>query len=160
MNNFDICIAPVLVNEGVDSNHPQDPGGVTRYGISKRAFPNLDIASLTLEQAKALYRKFYWDANNMDEYPLAVAFELFDCAVNCGAGTAIRIMQRSLDIADDGHVGPITMAAVKKMNANALANKMLAGRVVYYTKLSGWATFGKGWINRLANNLIWRANHV
>ncbi|MBI1773422.1 MAG: hypothetical protein HYR68_13955, partial [Burkholderiales bacterium] len=128
MNNFDICIAPVLKNEGGTSNHPLDAGELTKFGISQRSYPKLDIAALTAEQAKVLYKRDFWDANQLDQFPLAVAFEFFDCAINCGAGTAARLLQRAAGVADDGIVGPITLAAVGKFNADKLAKRMQAYR--------------------------------
>jgi len=160
MNNFDICIDPVLKSEGGTSNHPLDSGRLTRFGISQRSYPKLDIAALTVEQAKAIYKRDFWDANQLDQFPLAVAFEFFDCAVNCGAGTAARLLQRALDVAEDGIIGPVTLAAVGKNNADKLAKRMLAHRIKFYTKLSNWPTFGAGWMNRLANNALWESDHV
>lgn len=160
MNNFDICITPVLKNEGGTSNHPLDAGKLTKYGISQRSYPKLDIAALTADQAKALYKRDFWDANQLDQFPLVVAFEFFDCAINCGAGTAARLLQRAVGVAEDGIVGPITLAAVGKFNADKLAKRMLAHRMQFYTKLSNWPSFGAGWVNRLANNALWESDHV
>lgn len=160
MNNFDICITPVLKNEGGNSNHPLDGGKLTRFGISQRSYPKLDIGALTAEQAKALYKRDFWDANQLDQFPLVVAFEFFDCAINCGAGTAARLLQRAVGVAEDGIVGPITLAAVGKFNADKLAKRMLARRMQFYTKLSNWPSFGAGWVNRLANNALWETDHV
>ncbi|PXX41664.1 glycoside hydrolase family 108 protein [Undibacterium pigrum] len=160
MNNFDICITPILKNEGGISNHPLDAGKLTKYGISQRSYPKLDIAALTAEQAKSLYKRDFWDANQLDQFPLIVAFEFFDCAVNCGAGTAARLLQRAVGVAEDGIVGPITLAAIGKLNADKLAKRMLAHRMQFYTKLSNWPSFGAGWVNRLANNVLWESNHV
>lgn len=160
MSNFDICIAPVLKSEGGISNHPLDKGALTKFGISQRSYPKLDIASLTVEQAKALYKRDFWDANQLDQFPLVVAFEFFDCAINCGAGTAARLLQRSLDVAEDGIIGPITLAKAKAMNPDKLAKCMLAHRIKFYTKLSNWPAFGAGWVNRLANNALWESENV
>ncbi|MFZ2998927.1 MAG: glycosyl hydrolase 108 family protein [Undibacterium umbellatum] len=160
MNNFNTCIAPILKNEGGTSNHPLDAGKLTRFGISQRSYPKLDIAALTAEQAKALYKRDFWDANQLDQFPLVVAFEFFDCAVNCGAGTAARLLQRAVGVAEDGIIGPVTLAAVGKFNADKLLKRMLAQRIKFYTKLSNWPTFGAGWVNRLANNALWETDHV
>ncbi|MFZ6681025.1 glycoside hydrolase family 108 protein [Undibacterium sp. Tian12W] len=160
MNNFDLCIAPVLKNEGGTSNHPLDNGKLTRFGISQRSYPKLDIAALTLEQARALYKRDFWDAHQLDQFPLTIAFEFFDCAVNCGTGTAARLLQRALDIAEDGIIGPVTLAAVASITPDKLARRMLAYRIKFYTKLSNWPTFGAGWMNRLANNVLWESDHA
>ncbi|MFZ6731988.1 glycoside hydrolase family 108 protein [Undibacterium sp. Ji42W] len=160
MNNFDICIAPVLKNEGGTSNHPLDAGKLTKFGISQRSYPKLDIAALTVEQAKALYKRDFWDKNQLDRLPLVVAFEFFDCAINCGAGTAARLLQRSLGVAEDGIIGPVTLAKIVDIAPDKLAKRMLAHRIKFYTKLSKWPTFGAGWVNRLAENALWEVENV
>ncbi len=160
MYKFELCIAPLLSNEGGISNHPLDAGKLSKFGISQRSYPHLDIAALSMEQAKALYKRDFWDANQLDQLPLPVAFEFFDCAVNCGVGTAARILQRALDVADDGIIGPLTLAALNRINADKLARRMLAHRIRFYTKLSNWPAFGAGWVNRLANNILWETDHV
>lgn len=91
--NFNKAIEFVLKWEGGYSNNPADPGGETKFGISKRAYPNLNIASLTKEQAVAIYRKDYWEKCGCDrlEYPLDVI--VFDTAVNCGVQRALTWLQ-------------------------------------------------------------------
>jgi len=160
MTNFEICVAPVLKNEGGIVNNPLDPGKLTKYGISQRSYPNLDIAKLTVEQATALYKRDYWDANGMDRFPLIVAFEFFDCAVNCGSGTAARMLQQAVNVADDGHIGAITIAAMTQMLPDKIAKRMFAFRTKFYTKLSTYKTFGSGWMNRMADNALWESENV
>jgi hypothetical protein len=75
--------------EGGYVNDPDDPGGETKFGISKRAFPHVDIASLTKEQAAELYKDKYWDVLHLDDFKfLPFRFKVLDIAVNMGVATA------------------------------------------------------------------------
>lgn len=71
-------------------NHSRDPGGLTKFGISQRSYPDLDIASITLDQAKALYKRDYWDVINGHQFSKGLAL-LLDCAINQGPTTAIKL---------------------------------------------------------------------
>jgi len=124
----------VLEQEGGYVNDPNDPGGETRYGISKKSFPDLDIKNLTIQQAKEIYRIYYWTPCKCDELPTMFAIALFDSAVNQGVGTAIRIMQRAVSVKDDGVIGPITLSAVRNAKPRA-RTLMLARRMEAYCKL-------------------------
>ena len=151
--NFDQAFAKLIDHEGGYVNDPRDPGGETKYGISKRAYPTVDIASLTLEQAKAIYKRDYWDRAQCDALPPGVAFQLFDTAVNSGIGQAIRFLQRAVGVADDGVMGAMTMSAVRRLDAESLAARFNGQRLEFMTKLSTWDTFGRGWARRIAKNL-------
>ena len=85
MTSFDNAFDRVIGHEGGYVNNSKDPGGETKYGISKRAYPTLDIKSLTLADAKAIYKRDYWDRAQCDALPPGVAFDVFDAAV---AGSA------------------------------------------------------------------------
>lgn len=83
--------------EGGYSNHPGDPGGETKYGISKRAFPNEDIKNLTKQRAYELYKEHYWDKIHGDELPWPINMLLFDMAVHSGPARAIKRLRRRLN---------------------------------------------------------------
>ena len=91
MSNFDHCITAILTEEGGLVNHSRDPGGLTKFGISQRAYPNLDIASLTIDQAKAIYKRDYWDVINGHPFSKGLSLLLLDCAINQGPVTAITL---------------------------------------------------------------------
>lgn len=93
--NFDQAVGMVLKHEGGYVNDPTDPGGETKYGISKRAYPKVDIASLTVDGAKAIYKRDYWDAIGADQLPPNVRYAAFDTAVNMGVGVAKRFLSES-----------------------------------------------------------------
>lgn len=153
MTWFDQCFDKLISHEGGYVNDPRDPGGETQFGISKRAYPQLDIKALTLDAAKAIYKRDYWDRAQCDKLPPSVAYLLFDAAVNSGIGQAIRFLQRASGVADDGSIGPMTLAAVQRMDVETLAGRFLGQRLDFMTRLTTWDTFGKGWARRVADQL-------
>lgn len=155
--NFDQAYDRLIGHEGGYVNDPRDPGGETKFGISKRAYPDVNIASLTEEGARTIYRRDYWQRAQADQYDGAIAFQLFDAAVNSGIGNAIRFLQRAVGVADDGQVGPATLRAIKAMTVTDVLMRFNAERLDFMTKLSTWPTFGKGWARRIVENLRYAA---
>jgi lysozyme family protein len=145
---FETAIEFVLSYEGGYSNDPADPGGETRWGISKRAYPDLNIKTLTREAAIALYRRDYWERCRCDALPPAIAFLLFDSAVNQGAGKAIRIMQQALGVAADGVIGSATINAASKAKENVAVAEFVARRCAAYAMTPNVQRFGLGWMRR------------
>jgi len=155
--DFNQAFDRLISNEGGYANNPRDPGGETKFGISKRSYPNVDIANLTREGARAIYLRDFWQRGHMDEYDGAISFQVFDAAVNHGIGTAVRLLQKAAGVADDGWIGPVTVAAVKSHSITDMLMLFIAHRIRFWTKLSTWPTFGKGWANRAADDLIYAA---
>jgi lysozyme family protein len=93
----------------------------------------------------------------MDEYDPAIAFQVLDAAVNHGIETAVRMLQRAAGVADDGHIGPVTVAAIKGKSVTDMLMLFIAQRIKFWTRLSTWPQFGKGWANRAADDLIFAA---
>lgn len=153
MSDFDDFIDRVLTSEGGYVNDPADPGGETRFGISKRAYPHVDIKALTRDQAVTIYRRDFWDRVQGDKLPRAFAFQALDAAVNHGVENAVRWMQRAAGVADDGVIGPVTLGAVGRAEPADLVLKFNATRLRFYTKLQTFDAFGRGWVNRVAGNL-------
>lgn len=154
---FDEAFDRLIGNEGGYVNNPADPGGETNWGISKRSYPTLEIKALTRDQAKSIYRRDFWDRGQMDQLPEAVAFQVFDAAVNHGIETAVRLLQRAASVADDGHIGPATLAAIRRMTVTDLLMLIIAERLDYWRKLTTWGRFGAGWAGRAANDLRYAA---
>ena len=151
---FDQVFDKLISHEGGYVNDPHDPGGETKFGISKRSYPALDIASLTLVDAKAIYKRDFWDRAQCDKMHPDLAFDLFDGAVNSGIGQAIRWLQRAVGVADDGVVGPLTLASINRENDTSAVQARFNGhRLAFMTNLSTWQAFGKGWARRIAVNL-------
>lgn len=151
---FDAAFERLIGHEGGYVNDPRDPGGETKYGISKRAYPGEDIAGMTLERARELYRRDYWGPAGCDAVPDVVKFDLFDMAVNSGVKTAIRTLQRTVGTEPDGVLGPVTLQAVQSMNPVRFVARFNGHRLQFMSSLSTWPAFGRGWANRIAKNLI------
>jgi lysozyme family protein len=154
---FDLAFDRLMGSEGGYVNNPDDPGGETNWGISKRSYPNLIISKLTRDNAKDIYKRDFWDRINADKLPDGVAFQLFDFAVNSGIETAIRYFQRALGVADDGHWGPISQQKVNNTTESDMIMMLNAERLEFMTKLSNWPNAGKGWVRRIAQNLKYGA---
>lgn len=151
--DFDIAFDRLMGNEGGYVNDPNDPGGETNWGISKRSYPTVSIKELTRDGAKAIYKRDFWDRVHADGLFDGVAFQALDFAVNSGIETSVRKLQAALGVGDDGHWGPTTQAAAKAMSETDQIMRLNAQRLRFMTKLSGWKNFGAGWANRIANNL-------
>lgn len=143
----------LLEFEGGYVNDPRDPGGETKYGISKRAYPNEDIANLTMERACDLYKRDYWDLVKADQLPPKVRFAVFDAAVNSGVAQAVKWLQRSAGAQVDGVLGPRTLQKVSETDPMKLAVQFLALRLEFLTELRGFQVYGRGWTKRIVDNL-------
>jgi lysozyme family protein len=153
MNEFDTIFERLFAHEGGYVNDPADPGGETKYGISKRSYPRVDIRNLTREDAKDIYRRDFWEPLNLDGLSFAVKFQLCDFAVNSGIGTAIRYLQRAIGVADDGVWGPHSKSVALTISEPDLIMILIAERMIFQTKLKNWPDHGKGWTVRNAQNL-------
>ncbi len=151
--NFDEAFDRLIGHEGGYVNDSRDPGGETKFGISKRAYPDVAIASLTVESARAIYLRDYWNRAQCDQYDGAIGFQVFDAAVNSGIGQSIRFLQRAVGVTADGQVGPRTVAAIRAMPVADVLLGFNAERLEFMASLSTWATFGRGWAKRIAQNL-------
>ena len=150
---FEEIIGVVLEHEGGYVNDPEDPGGETKYGVSKRAYPNEDIKNLTEEGAKDIYRRDYWERYRCAELPESLRHIYFDMCVNMGAGRATKIMQetanaKGANLKIDGGMGPMTVGAMKSVELE----RVRAYRVKYYATLierkPDLAKFYFGWFKR------------
>lgn len=134
--SFEDAFKFVIGEEGGYVNNASDPGGETKYGISKRAYPNEDIANLTIERAKQIYRSDYWDALALDGRPYGAALCVFDCGCNEGLSRAKYLQS---------YVGP---------NSPDFVVMFQAERGLHYASLPIFAKFGRGWIRRLLRTAI------
>ena len=156
-HNWDEALAHILKYEGGYVNHPADPGGMTNLGVTKRVWEEwtgkpateTDMRALTPAMVAPLYKKRYWDAVRGDDLPSGVDLFVFDCAVNAGVGRASRFLQQAVGVVADGAIGPKTLEAVTKMPADEIIDKFYDLREAHYKSLPTFATFGKGWMNRL-----------
>lgn len=146
------AVAIVLAHEGGYVNDPNDPGGETNFGISKRRYPDEDIKGMTAARATDLYHSDFWLAVRGDELPPALALQVFDMAVNAGPGTAIKILQEVLGATIDGVLGPKTLAAAAA-SGRSHAVRYARERIDHYAKLAGWSRFGRAWGIRTVETL-------
>ncbi len=153
---FDEAFQRLLGSEGGYSNDPADSGGETMWGVTKRVAQANGyqgaMHDMTQDQAKAIYKPLYWDAVCGDQLG-DLAFHVFDAAVNSGPAQAVRWLQQSLGVADDGVIGPATRAAIAQADTARLARVFTGNRLDFMTGLATWPNFGKGWARRIANNL-------
>ena len=152
--NFDVAFEKLIGHEGGYVNDARDPVGETKYGISKRAYPDEDIAGMTLDRAREIYRADYWDAVQAEYLPDAVRFDLFDAAVNSGVRQAVKWLQLAAKAEPDGTVGPKTLLAVRMADPQLLAKRFNGARLRFMADLKTWPTFGRGWARRIADNLL------
>jgi lysozyme family protein len=148
MSTFDQAFAfTVGIETDELTDDPNDRGGKTRYGISQAANPDIDVANLTEEGAKAVYRKRYWDPIKGDSLPPALACMTFDAAVNQGVEAGSKFLQRAVGTTDDGVIGAITIAKAKD-SAETIA-EFTVNRFIGYAALDQFQHFGKGWTRRV-----------
>ncbi|MGR6833604.1 glycoside hydrolase family 108 protein [Aliivibrio wodanis] len=136
-------------------NDPLDAGGETKYGISKRAYPHVDINALTIDDAVKLYHSDYWKAAFCDEFSGAVALFQIDSAVQHGVKNAIKMLQEISGTKADGHMGPNTRAAVHGCDVEYLVSRYALRRGRFYARIlnnnSSQGRFIEGWFNRLVH---------
>ena len=156
--NFEKAFEKLLGHEGDFVDHPRDPGGATRYGITQRVARahgyQGDMRELPVSEARRIARIAYWDAVRADEVPDAVRFDLFDAAYHSGPVQAVRWLQRAAGADDDGKLGPKTLLAVRMADPQLLAKRFNGHRLRFLADLKTWDDFGKGWARRVAANLL------
>jgi lysozyme family protein len=149
---FNAAVHIVLEEENVFSDSANDPGGQTKWGIARNRHPEIpdaDWAAYTKDDAIALYRKGYWDANRCGEMPWPWALCVFDGEVN--QGSVIAVAQHALGLPRvDGVIGPATLAAMQTATDEHLA-MFLALRVKSYIALPKFPYDGVGWVKRTFN---------
>ena len=150
---FDTAFDRLIGHEGGYVNDPNDPGGETKWGISKRSYPHLDIPQLSREDAKEIYRTDFWEAVQAEKLPTSVVYQLFDFAVNSGPDTAIRYFQISLGVVGDGDFGAYSQRVAAATSESDMIMGLLAERLNFMTRLKNWPNHGRGWARRIAQNL-------
>ena len=152
--DFNRAFDLLITHEGGFSNHPDDPGGATMYGVTEAVARaegyTGSMKDLSLDFAKSVYRKRYWDACRCDQMPDVLRYPLFDAAVNSGPGQAIKWLQAAVGVKVDGAIGPVTQQAVNMAAPQPTRQKMIGNRLRFMTQLSNWPSFSKGWARRIA----------
>jgi lysozyme family protein len=154
---FDRAVEILLGHEGEFSDHPADPGGATRWGVTERVARangyTGPMRQYPIEHARLVYRKLYWATTRCDELPSPLRYPVFDAAVNSGVRQSILWLQRAVGASPDGVIGPKTIAAAWAAPAEALARRMISDRLRFMTDRKTWPVFGRGWARRIADIL-------
>jgi lysozyme family protein len=173
--NFDDAFTKLVdsQHEGGYVNDPHDRGGETYKGVARKMNPtwpgwqridaartqpgfpkNLESDSALQVMVKSFYQFDYWGPAGCDGAPPQVKFDLFDTAVNGGVLTAIKLLQRAAGVADDGVLGARTLQAVQSLDPWQLLARFDGWRLDYLNdNPDQWARFGRGWAQRIAENL-------
>ncbi|WP_112663093.1 glycoside hydrolase family 108 protein [Microvirga flavescens] len=155
--SFEFAFQAVLRHEGGFVDHPLDPGGATKLGITQRTLALFrgravsveDVRGLSAPEARTIYRRQYWDSVQADELPPGIDLAVFDIAVNSGPGKAARLLQRAVGAAMDGVIGPKTIAATRQENVESLIRELTRARLGFLSRLATWRVFGRGWKKRV-----------
>lgn len=160
MTGFEEAYQLVRVHEGGVSNHKADPGKLTKWGVTQSTYDNYrqrwgltkqPVTKMSEDECRTIYHDGYWLPIKGAQLPWALAYVLFDGAINSGAGQSIKWLQRALGVRVDGVMGPITVHAARSFaDLDLLINKVLDRRLVFLKALKTFKTFGKGWTRRVA----------
>lgn len=158
MARFELAIDKVLSHEGGYVNDSADRGGETKFGISKRSYPDVDIRNLTLTKAKEIYQRDWWDSYGYEAIvSQVVATKVFDLAINMGAKQAHKLLQRALhangaDVVVDGVIGPRTLRQVNLLASGELLPAYRSEAAGFYraivAKNPSQRKFINGWLKR------------
>lgn len=158
----EVAFPYVVGEEGRLSMDPLDPGNWTggkcnvgtllgtKFGVSAKSYPHLDIANLTLEDARVIAKNDYWDKFHGDSLLPAIALCVFDFGYNAGVHESVTLLQRALRITEDGICGPKTIGAANIAITRVLLRNFTDERMAFYQRLPGFPHEGKGWMKRAA----------
>lgn len=156
MSSFDDAFTALVGNEGGYSNNKADPGGETMWGVTARVARANGytgaMRDLPQATAKEIAKRVYWDPLSLDQFNPIIAFQMFDA--NYNGGQTVRWAQQASGATVDGKFGPNTIAAIQGTNPQTFVLRFLAYRLKYLNGLKTWPTFGRGWTNRIADNLL------
>jgi lysozyme family protein len=141
----------------VEKGYWDDPaGGPTMYGVTERVARAWgyqgDMRALPLLTAQAIAKSEYWDRFQCDQFAPAISYQVFDAAYN--GGHPVQWLQQAVGVEVDGKIGPKTVAALRAADPSRVVLQFNAARIKYLTSLDGWASNGKGWARRIADNLL------
>ena len=157
-DRFPICLPYILTEEGGNSDDPHDPGGRTSRGIIQTEYdayrhskiePTQSVYEASDAEVSDIYEHSYW-LPWCPLMPVGVDLCYFDMLVNGGPVEATKLLQRALGVSDDGHIGQVTLAALKNSNAIKLVSGFSDQRRAFYKSLRIFKYFGKGWLARVA----------
>lgn len=151
----------LIGHEGGYVNDPRDPGGETNWGVTKRTAQangyTGNMKTMTRQQAYEIYYRAFWLRYNCEQMPDAVAYQFFDAAVNHSFGNASRMLQRAVGVLDDGIIGKYSLEAINRNPISDTLMMLNGERLNFYIRLKNFDRYGKGWVNRVAQNLRYGA---
>ncbi len=154
--NFDKCLKMLLSHEGGFVNHPEDPGGITNLGVTKKVYDEWtgresteqEMRDLTPEDVAPIYKKNYWDRVKGDSLPSGLDWACFDWCVNSGSGRPAKAVQRAVGATADGAIGPATLGLIMEKDPKFIIEYVHDVRQDFYKSLKTFETFGRGWTRR------------
>lgn len=158
---FSQFLSFVLKWEGGFTDDPDDAGGATNLGIIQveydrwrkaKGLSRQSVRHITQDEARAIYRANYWQPLRCDETEWALAGAMFDCGVNMGNPTCVRLLQRIVGVIADGKLGPVTWRAILKFGAASLVKRLCDAREALYRRYAlkgNQRKYLQGWLNRL-----------
>jgi len=154
--NFDKCLKMLLSHEGGFVNHPEDPGGITNLGVTKKVYDEWigresteqEMRDLTPEDVGPIYKKNYWDRIKGDSLPSGLDWACFDWCVNSGSGRPAKAVQRAVGATQDGAIGPATIGLIMEKDPKFIIEYVHDVRQDFYKSLKTFETFGRGWTRR------------
>lgn len=163
-NNFEKCLSLLLKHEGGWVDHPEDPGGATNKGITKKTYESFlgrevqasELKNISKKDVEKIYKTLYWNKIAGDELPAGIDYIVFDLCVNGGPRRAIRTLQKALnntvnwELAVDGVLGPKTHSALSHpfIDHNKIIDRLTREKGKFYRKLKTFNAFGRGWWRR------------
>jgi lysozyme family protein len=151
------AMVALMKHEGGFVNHPRDPGGMTNLGVTQRVWEEWvghpvgekEMRALTPAIVAPMYKKKYWDKVAGDALPSGVDLAVFDFAVNSGPGRAAKMLQRVLDVKQDGDIGLNTLEKALSIDSSKLIADYNDARLAFLKSLPTWPDFGNGWETRV-----------
>ena len=141
----------------VVENEPGDSGGKTKFGLDSASHPELDLDTLTLEEASLVYKREYWERAHCPQLPWPLSQVQFDGAVNTGISQQMKFLQRAAGVNPDGAWGPNTSRAtgnmISEIGLKSLCIDVCDKKEEFYknlvSKKPNLNRFLRGWLNRL-----------
>jgi lysozyme family protein len=161
--NFDFCFDRIIKSEGGYVWDKDDAGGETNLGVTKQAWSEFlkrpiqdgEMKKLTVSDVKPFYKQMYWDSIKCDDLPSGLDYVVFDFGINAGTKKSAKFLQRAVGAAEDGVIGPATLALVKNIEVPLLINTFTELKENFYNAIVGnnptQNKFLKGWMNRVAS---------
>lgn len=161
MSAFEQCHKITARWEKGYANHPRDPGGATMNGVTQRVYdawrqrigrPRQAVRLIGPNEELEIYRQQYWEAVSGEKLPPGIDLVVYDMAVNSGPQRAIKYLQASLGLKQDGQIGQVTLAALREVYErdadDDVIDLYMAARNRFLRSLRTFDVFGKGWMNR------------